>query len=272
MNKEKLKIIWILVLIIVCHTSLIFAQQCYIYEGHRWETGFVTYHINNFLGTAFASQEEYETAIFTAAESWNYAGAFFEFNRGDNVNWERGEEPAGVFQVGAYYEFTGPLALTDIWVITSTKEIIKTETYFNQWHFFTIDPDYSEYDIQSVILHEFGHWLRLLHEEDFGCNENVMYGISIGETKRNLTQDDKNGIGFIYGQNPVNPQPINSLSRFNNKEHSFFEYEPEVLIYSQRKAVSTKNDKENPAQSTSPYSEKILFTTPGEIKMEGAEK
>ncbi|MCH7962357.1 MAG: matrixin family metalloprotease [Bacteroidetes bacterium] len=232
MNKKVLKYIWILILFIALHISKIFAQQCYIYEGQRWQTGLVTYHINGNLGNAFATQEEYEFAIFTAAQTWNYAGANFEFIRGTNVYYARGEEPAGVFQVGKDYEFGGPLGWTDL-DFNGSNEIIKACSYFNDYQFWSIDPDFTEYDIQSFILHEFGHWLRLLDETDYACQENVMYlGLYPGDTKRNLTQDDKNEIGFIYGQNPVAPLLINPLSSFFNRDHSFFEHDPDVLIYS----------------------------------------
>lgn len=58
MNKKVLKYIWILILFIALHISKIFAQQCYIYEGHRWQTVLVTYHINNYLNTLKKYQKE----------------------------------------------------------------------------------------------------------------------------------------------------------------------------------------------------------------------
>ncbi|MCW9065459.1 MAG: matrixin family metalloprotease, partial [Ignavibacteriaceae bacterium] len=141
---------------------------------------------------------------------------------------DRGEEPSYIFQVGKFYEAGGPLGLTDIFINTS-DEIIKAETYVNKYYWFTIDPNSTEYDIQSHVLHEFGHWLRLLSEEDFGCIENVMYKYLFqGEVKRNLTQDDKNGIVYIYGQNPIIQLTINPLK---DRQKYFFEYGPEVLSY-----------------------------------------
>ncbi len=267
MNNPYLKFILLLILFITLQISKIFAQHCYIYEGQRWQTGFVTYHINSILGNAFATQAEYETAIIAAAASWSNAGAYFEFIKGNNVDYERGQEPAGIFQVGKFYEFLGGLGVTDINLNPNNpNEIIKACTYFNTYYFFTTEPDFTEYDIQSNILHEFGHWLRLGDEEDINCYDNVMYeGLPAGEIKRNLTQDDKNGIAFIYGQNPATPLEVNKLL---NKQHYFFDYEPEILLYSQKKTGNTVNYKKNSAQGKSFYSEKI----PKENKIERVKK
>ncbi len=84
-------------------------------------------------------------------------------------------------------------------------------------------------DIQSIILHEFGHWLFLDDEYDFWCSENVMfYYVDYEELKRDLTQDDKDGIIHIYGQNPSTPIVINP---FHNRQHVFFEYEPTRFLF-----------------------------------------
>lgn len=52
------------------------------------------------------------------------------------------------------------------------------------------------YDVRSVMLHEVGHTLGLGHSEQKSA---VMYKYSYQNTlKRNLTQDDKNGLNDIY--------------------------------------------------------------------------
>jgi hypothetical protein len=55
-------------------------------------------------------------------------------------------------------------------------------------------------DIETVALHEFGHWLNLADLYDPADSDNVMYGyISTGDVKRWLRSCDIDGICYIYG-------------------------------------------------------------------------
>jgi predicted Zn-dependent protease len=62
------------------------------------------------------------------------------------------------------------------------------------WH--NYPPNSQYFDVQSVVLHEFGHFLGLNHSND---GDAVMYNsISGGVIKRSLYYDDSNGIYSIY--------------------------------------------------------------------------
>lgn len=220
------------------------AQQCFIYSGKKWNISSVTYRINSNLGDAFATQIQYETSIYNAAQSWNNAGANFQLIKGTNVDYERGSEPINVFQVGKYYEFAGPLGWTDRYLnADDPTEIKKACSYFNSYYFWSVEPDATNYDIESNILHEFGHWLALLNETNPTCYTNVMYeGFVAGTKKRILSQDDKNGILFIYGQNPILPLEKKILQ---DVQPNFFDYEPEfysLKIYEQNHQIEIKDD------------------------------
>jgi hypothetical protein len=231
---------WMLVLFIALQVTKITAQSCFIYMS-SWSGNSVIYHINNNLQTPFATQEEYETAIVNAVSSWNDAGANFEFIRGDNVNYEQNQEPEGIYQVGYYVEPSDErIAYTNV-IPDPPSYITKVETYFNQYFQFSSNPSSTQYDIQSVILHEFGHWISLGNEYDYFCSDNVMYyGLDPAQIKQELTQDDKNGIIFIYGENPATQLEINLVL---NRQHSFFEYKPETLLYFQKRMVNDKAKK-----------------------------
>ncbi len=67
------------------------------------------------------------------------------------------------------------------------------------------------YDVETIVLHEMGHWLNLRDlygSLDFEYDsEKVMYGYgSTGENKRNLHKDDRDGIRWIYGAS-IPPEP-----------------------------------------------------------------
>lgn len=65
------------------------------------------------------------------------------------------------------------------------------------YHRWTTSGEYK-IDVESVALHEFGHWLRL--EDEYGVFEAVMYPyLGPGQVKRSLSQDDIDGIKHIYG-------------------------------------------------------------------------
>ncbi len=276
MNRKILNLIRMSILFIVLNFPTIFAQQCYIYPGYKWPVNTVTYHINGLLGDAFASQEDYKTAIKAAASSWSAAGSVFRFNKGDDVYYDKGQEPNGIYQVGYYNDPTPdpngkiPLALT-LTSVDNNNQIVKVETYFNKYWQFSIDPNYTQYDIQSLILHEFGHWLYLGDETDpEDCSDNVMFqGLTYHQIKRDLTTDDKNGIIKIYGQDGISQLKLNP---FLNRHHYFFSYEPKVLFYINSETVNKrKTNKTNLPKSP----ENKLYTTPkpeaylGEIKKEG---
>jgi len=149
-------------------------------------------------GGADGSVETFRNAILAAAETWNgvttaslvlsYDGATNATDIGFNGSNEIMFVAQGLDQ---------PAALARFW-FTGDKTIIEADIWLNDdynWDA-TGTPDPNEIDLQSVTLHELGHWLALGHD----ANEDaIMHAtIPMGKLKRDLHQNDVDGIGFIY--------------------------------------------------------------------------
>jgi hypothetical protein len=88
-------------------------------------------------------------------------------------------------------------AAAQVWY-TAEGEIVEADIWINDdyaWNA-TGAPAVHEVDLQSALLHEFGHWLILGH---FNAAEAVMYfKLASGIHKRQLQQPDVRGIQAIY--------------------------------------------------------------------------
>ncbi len=57
------------------------------------------------------------------------------------------------------------------------------------------------YDVESIALHEFGHFLHLADLDNPQYSNRAMYGYgSSGQQKRELHEGDRAGIHYIYGR------------------------------------------------------------------------
>ncbi len=107
-------------------------------------------------------------------------------------------------------------AVTTVVFDVDTGVIIDADIDLNGVHFFwtvSDDPNQVITDIQSIVTHEIGHLLGLDHSED---PETTMYpSTTEGQThKRSLSQDDQDGICFIYpfgGNTPLGPGQSSEL-------------------------------------------------------------
>lgn len=78
--------------------------------------------------------------------------------------------------------------------------ILDCDITFNTYYSWSTSGGSTSFDVQSVVTHELGHWLKLNDLYGGSDTEKTMYGyISLGETKkRSLDTDDLNGINTIY--------------------------------------------------------------------------
>ena len=132
--------------------------------------------------------------IISAASTWGAAGANFAFVY-DGATTRTYATSDGINEI-MWGSTSGYLAYATYWY--SSGNIVEADIVFNKSYNWS--KDNSKYDVQSIALHELGHWLNLRDLYGGGDFHKVMYGLSIsGTTKRNLTISDIEGIRWIYG-------------------------------------------------------------------------
>ncbi len=176
----------------------------YSLSGIKWAGTSVSYRINS----AFAAS--FRTAMQAADAAWDAAGSKFRFNyvgtttRNPNVfsYSTDGYSDIGYFNAGN----NGIIAATLGGVTGST--ITERDTTLNIYYGFTTVGALGSYDVQNIVTHEYGHWLKLLDVTSglgpswcsFSWESTMCAYASPNETnKRSLEGDDKNGIKAIYG-------------------------------------------------------------------------
>lgn len=149
-------------------------------------------------GTGGNTTDAFVNAIRAAATTWNrtpgadfelvYAGATPSTQTGYNHVSEIVFMPQGIGNRGA---------LAQVWY-TKDLTIVEADIWINDDYVWDVsgDPANDALDLQSVLVHEFGHWLILDHIDD---PSSVMYPtLAPGATRRRLHQRDMAGISAIY--------------------------------------------------------------------------
>ncbi len=144
-------------------------------------------------------------AVVSGLQEWNAAGgATFSFSYG-------GPTSATGYSYNSANEVCwgstgGSLATTYSWFNSSTGAMLENDTVFDDVWAWSASGLPSRYDIQSVMTHELGHWLRLFDLYGTADAGKTMYGyISVGQTgPSTLETEDKDGIQYLYGSETVN--------------------------------------------------------------------
>lgn len=155
--------------------------SAYVYNGCKWPSGHAEYQIDR-----YTIPSGWETQIYNARGTWNAAPSPFYFQQGSSNN---------IISYGSLGDYS-TLATTSRLRTGST--ITQCTVVFNS----NLGPLWStsgqalHYDVQSVALHEFGHWLSLGHVNDYDA---VMFPtLCVSDVKRSLTSDEIAGIRSIY--------------------------------------------------------------------------
>ena len=108
-------------------------------------------------------------------------------------------------------------AVTIILTVESNRRkdrIKEVDTIINTRYYWATGAEQGKFDIESVMAHEFGHWLRLQHlypGDEGGCDEfksSVMFhSISTNMTRRTHQWMEKWGKWYIYSSGKVQMAP-----------------------------------------------------------------
>ncbi len=163
------------------------------YGSAKWSTSAVSYYVNTTLGPSGAAG-----AVQAASNTWSGAGADFSFGYAGSTSAGLGRDGFNVISFANLGSST-IIGQASSWI--SGGFVIESDIQFNtnfSWSTATPTPAGSM-DLESIALHELGHWLRLL--DLYGANDSTkaMYGFgSYGAMKRILESGDRTGIQWIY--------------------------------------------------------------------------
>ncbi len=184
---------------------------CYSTTGAKWPSNAAVYKIGASLPAGW------EPSIAAATSTWRNAGANFSFSSDLNSP----NELSYTDLVGKYgSSYTNTYAVTTTWTTVSSNQITKATIEFNSQFQWSTYADANSADVQNILTHELGHWLRLGDiYQPAACSEVTMWGYAaLGETKkRSLEQPDIDGITNLYGQlgslsGPVLVRPFNAAT------------------------------------------------------------
>jgi hypothetical protein len=142
-------------------------------------------------------------AIRNAANTWNNAGAKFTFSYGGatNITNTTGSAADKINSINWSTDFPSgstTLAQTTYWYSIPSGNITECDCVFNAnktWSTAAVTPP-GQFDVETVMLHEFGHYLSLDHSSAPAV---MQPSVSSGTQRRVLAADDINGIIAIYG-------------------------------------------------------------------------
>ena len=173
----------------------------YAFDGDSWDSTPINVYANP--DGATPSQADTLAMLQGAISTWasggfalhyaglsNASGNAVHGNGVNEISWSN--LPAGILAQASWYpDASGHLR---------EQNIVFNTAY--TWG----DGTSGSYDIQSIALHELGHWIILRDKYSPYDSAQIMYGYGkSGEQKRVLTQAELDGINYVYGSDRLAP-------------------------------------------------------------------
>lgn len=192
--------------------------------------------------------------VISAASTWTNAGANFGFSY-DGTTTVTDATSDGKNQI-LWGTTSGSLATAYYWFVGNN--LVEADIVFNDSYNWSKDG--SQYDVQSVALHELGHWLNLRDLYGSLDSDKIMYGISnSGSIKQTLTNSETDGIKYIYGtgSSQLSPPQLNSPANLSTgvSINPLLQWNPVAgtgVVY--RVQASLNNNFTNPISDVSGFS------------------
>lgn len=151
--------------------------------GIHWDSDSCDYEYSSL-------NSDWRGEVNSAASTWSNCGADFtlSYDSGSSYSWYDGNEWPSTWVGYTHCYWTLP-----------DKHLYNVYSVFNT--FWTFDdsgsPAANELDVETVALHEFGHWLHLDHSDEEDAT--MWQYVDLGERDVTLLWDDVLGIIDIYG-------------------------------------------------------------------------
>lgn len=157
------------------------------YGNLRWADTTVGYRVS-------APDPAFETMVDEAAATWSSVSAFQLVDEGTSAPSSQAND---VYWTNLSDGYLGQAYIS--YVPGSPGQIVRCDFVFNTDYAWG-DGSGDTYDVQSVAVHELGHWLNLRDLYGPGDTAEVMYGVGTrGAQRRALHPHDLEGIVHIYG-------------------------------------------------------------------------
>lgn len=194
MKKNRLLIVFLFTFIF----SSFCASQSFAYS--IWRNGGFD-PLPAYLYCPYNITEEGKTSISNAFSKWNSIGLGTLAIRSSYVHYiitfplDNDKNEITKIGVGTN-EYLAETEDTSIYGWLGKTYLTETDININISHPLSNSGSPYCYDLQSIMTHETGHVLGLWESSNYNA---IMYGFfDLGEIKRNLNQDDINGIYTIY--------------------------------------------------------------------------
>ncbi len=171
----------------------------FAYGDERWPSPSAGYRVNS----TNAATSSGHSMVDAAARTWSAASSFNFVDAGSCSTTNFYSDGHNDIFWSPYLLPYGVLAGTS--TVQSGSTIIECDVCFNDASYnIWGDGAGGTLDIETIALHELGHWLKLGDLYGPGDAGKVMYGFGEpGERRRSLNEDDAAGIRWIYGGGPI---------------------------------------------------------------------
>lgn len=149
-------------------------------SGKHWNQAYA-YYDNGSLPV------DWQIEIDDAAYTWSASAASFTFYSTTT------DHDITRQNYGGAYAIAWSSAFAD-----GNYHIYDADTVFNTYYPYSTSGGFMTIDVQTVALHELGHWLVLDDLYEDSDDDKVMYYKWINVVKHSLTSDDSDGICHIY--------------------------------------------------------------------------